>query len=254
MKPEIKNAFKFAFIKSIPILAGFSFLGISFGIYFRSCGFPIYFTLLTTVLIYAGSIEFLLVSMLLGPFSPLNVLFLTLMINSRQIFYAISMLDKYRHAGKFKKFLISGMVDESFSINYITEVPKDVDKNYFMFFITILLYFYWISGSLIGATFYSVIDFNLKGIDFVMTALFIVIFIGNWQQEKAHESSILGLCAAALSLAIFGPQYFIIPTLAIILIELTIRRKVINLKYPDKNDSTKSVTDQSKKNDVDITT
>ena len=226
-KKVIFQAFKAAFPQTVPILAGFLFLGITYGIYMNVCGFSFVYPMLMSLLIFAGSVEFIAVNMLLGAFNPLQALFLTLVINARHLFYGISMLDKYKNVGLKKIYLIFGMCDESFSINYSTHVPYGVDKGWFMFFVTLLNHLYWVCGATLGGIFGSFITFNTQGLDFVMPALFVVIFLEQWLKEKDHTSSILGIVLSLGALALFGRDDFIIPAMIAILIILTLLRKQI---------------------------
>ena len=139
--------------------------------------------------------------------------------------YGISMLDTYKGTGWKKFYLIFGMCDESFSINYTAEVPEDVDKGWFMFFVTLLNHFYWFFGATLGGIFGSLIHFNTEGLEFVMTAMFVVIFMEQWFKDKSHASAILGLGLSALCLLVFGADNFIIPAMLAILLVLTLLRK-----------------------------
>ena len=221
---KIKAAFFAAFPNTIPILAGFLFLGIAYGIYMNQSGFKFYYPMFMSFIIFAGSVEFATVSWLLGSFDPVNIFFLTLMINARHLFYGLSMLEKYNIPGWKKLYLIYGMCDESFSINATVDVPKDIDKGLFMFFVTILNQIYWVAGATIGGIFGSFIPFDTKGIEFVMTALFVVIFLENWLKEKDHSASVIGLFISFICLMIFKGTNFIIPSMIIILSVLTLLR------------------------------
>lgn len=221
---KIKAAFFAAFPNTIPILAGFLFLGIAYGIYMNQSGFKFYYPMFMSFIIFAGSVEFATVSWLLGSFDPVNIFFLTLMINARHLFYGLSMLEKYNIPGWKKLYLIYGMCDESFSINATVDVPKDIDKGLFMFFITMLNQIYWVAGATIGGIFGSFIPFDTKGIEFVMTALFVVIFLENWLKEKDHSASVIGLFISFICLMIFKGTNFIIPSMIIILSVLTLIR------------------------------
>ena len=221
---KIKAAFFAAFPNTIPILAGFLFLGIAYGIYMNQSGFKFYYPMFMSFIIFAGSVEFATVSWLLGSFDPLNIFFLTLMINARHLFYGLSMLEKYNIPGWKKLYLIYGMCDESFSINATVDVPKDIDKGLFMFFVTMLNQIYWVAGATIGGIFGSFIPFYTKGIEFVMTALFVVIFLENWLKEKDHSASVIGLFISFICLTIFKGTNFIIPSMIIILSVLTLLR------------------------------
>ena len=221
---KIKAAFFAAFPNTIPILAGFLFLGIAYGIYMNQSGFKFYYPMFMSFIIFAGSVEFATVSWLLGSFDPVNIFFLTLMINARHLFYGLSMLEKYNIPGWKKLYLIYGMCDESFSINATIDVPKDIDKGLFMFFVTMLNQIYWVAGATIGGIFGSFIPFDTKGLEFVMTALFVVIFLENWLKEKDHSASVIGLFISFICLMIFKGTNFIIPSMIIILSVLTLLR------------------------------
>ncbi len=220
----IRKAFQCAFPHTIPIFAGFWFLGLTYGIYMNISGFSFWYPCLMGLSIFAGSMEFVAVNLLLGAFDPLQTLVLTLMINARHLFYGISMLDKYKGTGWKKPYLIFGMCDESFSINYTARIPADIDRGWFMFFVTFLKHLYWFSGATLGGIFGSLIHFNTEGLDFVMTAMFVVIFMEQWLKEKRHESAWIGLGSSLICLILFGADHFIIPAMLVILALLTFLR------------------------------
>ena len=224
MFKKVKSAFFAAFPNTLPILAGFLVLGIAYGIYMNQSGFKFYYPMFMSFIIFAGSVEFATVSWLLGSFDPVNIFFLTLMINARHLFYGLSMLEKYNIPGLKKYYLIYGMCDESFSINATVDIPKDIDRGWFMFFVTLLNQIYWVSGATIGGIFGSFIPFDTEGIEFVMTALFVVIFLENWIKEDNHTASIIGLALSFICLAVFKDSNFIIPSMLIILAVLTMLR------------------------------
>ncbi len=218
------RALKTAFPYTIPIFAGFWFLGLTYGIYMNVSGFSFLYPMLMSLTIFAGSVEFVAVNMLLGAFNPLQALTMTLMINARHLFYGISMLDKFKGTGLKKIYLIFGMCDESFSINYTADIPEDVDRGLFMFFVTLLNHFYWFSGATLGGIFGSFIQFNTEGLSFVMTAMFVVIFMEQWLKDKKHTSALLGLGLSLICLLVFGADNFIIPAMIAILGVLTLLR------------------------------
>ena len=222
----IRKSFRCAFPHTIPIFAGFLFLGMTYGIYMQVSGFSFWYPCLMSLTIFAGSVEFITVNLLLGAFNPLQALALTLMINARHLFYGISMLDRYKGTGWKKPYLIFGMCDESFSINYTADIPADVDRGWFMFFVTFLNHLYWFSGATLGGIFGSLIHLNMEGLDFVMTAMFVVIFLEQWLKEKRHESSLIGLGVSLTCLILFGADNFIIPSMIAILAVLTLLRKL----------------------------
>ena len=224
-RQTIGRAFQAAFPYTIPILAGFLFLGITYGIYMRVSGFSFWYPMVMSLTIFAGSVEFVAANLLLGAFNPLQALALTLMINARHLFYGISMLDKYKNTGWKKFYLIFGMCDESFSINYTANIPADVDRGWFMFFVTLLNHCYWVVGATLGGLFGAMIPFNTEGLEFVLPAMFVVIFLDQWLKETNHTSGILGLTLSFLCLLAFGPSDFIIPSMLAILAVLTLLRK-----------------------------
>lgn len=221
------RALRAAFPYTIPIFAGFWFLGLTYGIYMNVSGFSFVYPMLMSLTIFAGSVEFITVNLLLGAFNPLQALFLTLMVNARHLFYGLSMLDKFRGLGWKKVYLIFGMCDESFSINYTAQIPPDVDRGWFMFFVTLLNHFYWFSGSTLGGVFGGLIQFNTEGLDFVMTAMFVVIFLNQWEKEKQHYSGIIGLAVPLVCLVLFGSGSFLLPSMVCILVLLLVLRKPI---------------------------
>jgi len=214
------SALATAFPHTLPIMAGFLFLGMSYGIYMQSKGFSFLYPMLMSITIFAGSMEFAAVNLLLGAFDPLQAFFMTLLVNARHLFYGISLLDKYRGTGIKKLYLIFGLCDESFSINCSVAPPKNVDKNEFMFFITLLNQCYWVAGATMGGIFGNFISFNTKGIEFVMTAMFVVIFLENWLKEKNHLSSLIGILLPVLCLIIFSKDGYIIPSMLAIMAAL----------------------------------
>lgn len=188
-------------------------------------GFSFWYPMLMSITIFAGSMEFVTVNLLLGAFNPLQAFVMALMINARHLFYGISMLDKYRGTGWKQCYLIFGMCDESFSINYTADIPEGVDKGWFMFFVTLLNQFYRFFGSTLGGVLGSFIHFNTEGLDFVLTALFVVIFLEQWLKDKDHTSSILGIVLSLLCLIAFGADDFMIPSMIAIAGVLTLLRK-----------------------------
>lgn len=232
-KKQIWKAFKAAFPHTIPIFAGFWFLALAYGILMNLNGFSFLYPTLMSMLIFGGSLEFIAVSMLMSAFAPIETLTVALLVQARHIFYGITMLDRYKGMGWKKFYLIFGMCDETFSINYSAEIPEDVDKGWFMFFVTLLNQIYWVSGAAMGGLLGSHLTFNTEGLDFVMTAMFIVIFMEQWKKEKKKHTALIGLGSTFLSLIIFGPDSFLIPSMLMILLFLTLFRKPIEAAYPE---------------------
>lgn len=220
-----RKALKAAFPHTLPILAGFLFLGLAYGIYMNASGFSFWYPMFMSLLIFGGSLEFVAVEMLLSPFAPLQVFVMTLLIQARHLFYGLSMLDKFKGMGWKKFYLIFGMCDETFSVNYTANIPEDVDKGWFMFFVTLLDQIYWVTGATLGGLVGSLLKFDTSGISFVMTAMFVVIFLDRWLKEKNHASSVIGLLTAFVCLLCFGADSFMLPTMAAIIIILAASRK-----------------------------
>ena len=226
-----RTALRAAFPYTVPILAGFLFLGTAYGVYMNLSGFPAVYPMVMSLTIFAGSMEFVAVNLLLGAFDPLGALALTLMVNARHLFYGIAMLDKYRSVPGWKrKYLIFGMCDESFSINCAAQVPEGVDRGWFYFFVTLLNQCYWVCGATLGGLFGSLLDFDLEGLEFVMTALLTVLFLEQLLKEKDHTSALLGLGMSLLCLLVFGSESFVIPSMLAILGGLTLLRGPLEKK------------------------
>lgn len=214
-----KKAFQAAFPYTLPICVGFLLLGMSYGFMMRSKGFSFLYPLFMSMFIFAGSMEFVTVNLLLSAFHPLSAFFLALMVNARHLFYGISMLGKYKNVGWKKFYLIYGMCDETFSVNCTAKIPEDVDEGWFMFFVTLLNQIYWVGGATLGALLGYVIHFDTTGIEFVMTALFVVMFLNQWEEKGAdHKAALTGVGASLLCLLVFGGQNFILPAMALIIV------------------------------------
>ncbi|WP_418441738.1 AzlC family ABC transporter permease [Anaerotignum lactatifermentans] len=221
----MKKAFKAAVPHTLPICIGFLFLGMSYGFLMRSKGFSFIYPMLMSLFIFAGSMEFVTVNLLLSTFNPLHAFLLALMVNARHLFYGVSMLQKYQNVGLKKLYLIYGMCDESFTINCTVTPPPDINKGWFMFFVTLLNHIYWVSGATLGALLGYVIHFDTTGIEFVMTALFVVMFINQWSETEHHTSAFIGIGCSLLCLLLLGSENFILPAMVLIIICFTLARK-----------------------------
>ncbi len=215
------QALKAAFPHTVPIFTGFIFLGIAYGILMASKGFGLGWTLLMSIAVYAGSMQYVAIPLLASSFNPLYALMMALIVNARHLFYGVSMLKKFEGTGKFKPYLIFYMSDETFSVLCSTEPPPGVDRTYFMVFVTLLDQIYWAVGSAIGALLGGLIKFNTHGLDFALTALFVVIFLSQWEAQKEHRPAVIGLASSVLCLVILGKGNFVLPAMATILIVLT---------------------------------
>ena len=226
MKRNLTRAFKLAFPYTIPIFTGFLFLGFAYGVYMRSLGFSPIYPMIMCFTIFAGSLEFLAGNILLGVFNPIQAFLVGFAVNARHIFYGLSLLDKYKNAGKKKLYMIYALCDETFSVNVTLNDIEGVDKEDIYFAVTILNQGYWVFGTYLGALFGGVLSINTQGLDFVMTALFIVIFLDYYFKNKQAFSSAMGFILSIASLLIFGKDNFIIPTMvSIVVILLAFRGK-----------------------------
>ena len=221
MKKHI-SALKAAFPHTIPILSGYLVLGSAFGILMNSNGIPLFWTLFSSIFIYAGSMQFVTIALLASGFDLIGAFMMTLMVNARHIFYGISFLVKYRNMGHIKPYLILSLTDETFSLLCSVKPPIGVPDKWFYFYISLLNHIYWISGSFLGGIIGGLLPFKARGLEFVLTALFVVIFIDQWKTSKNHLSAIIGIISALICRMIFGATDFIFPSMILILLSVTL--------------------------------
>ena len=218
---------KVAFPYTLPILAGFGFLGMAHGILMTKAGLGVFYSLGMAIIVFGGSLEYVAMELLLAAFAPGTAFFTALLVQARHLFYGIAMLDRYKGLGWKRFYLIFGMCDESFSINYTAQIPEGVDEGRFMFCVTLLNQLYWVTANVIGGLLGGLITFDVAGLDFVMTAMFVVIFLEQWLKEERHGTALIGVGASVVCLTVFGPDSFLLPTMACILVLLTVFRKPI---------------------------
>lgn len=216
-----------AFPYTLPIFAGFWFLAFAYGFYMHTLGFNFLYPTLMAMVIFGGSLEFVTVSMLISPFAPWQDFIVALTVQARHLFYGLSMLEKYKGSGWKKPFLIFWMCDETFALNYSATIPYDIDRHWYMFWVSFLNYIYWVSGALMGGLLGNVLHFNSRGLSFVMTTMFVVIFLEQWLKEGKHYTALIGFVFSIGSLLIFGADNFIIPAMVGMLAALTVLRKPI---------------------------
>ncbi|WP_225361544.1 AzlC family ABC transporter permease [Limosilactobacillus reuteri] len=209
----MRNEVRYTFQKTSPVMLVFLFLGASYGIYMYKLGFNFLYPLLMAATIFAGSVEFVIGNLLVQSFQPLTVLVLTALVNSRHIFYGITMLKKYSNTGKLKPILIFGMCDESFSLNATLKVPDSLDRSYAYFYIIAFNYFSWVAGAGLGGLLGGMINLNLAGLDFVMTALFIVLFTEQLKNARTQRDALIGLVFAIICLLFCNKNAFLLVTL-----------------------------------------
>lgn len=232
----MKKTIKYAFIKSLPVMAGYIVLGIGFGIISEKNGYGILWALAMSVFIYAGSMQYVTVSLLSSGANLLAVALTTLMVNARHLFYGISMLEPYKNSGKYKPYLIFGLTDETYSLVCRNDVPENISFHQYSFWLTLFNQSYWIIGSVIGATIGSIIKFNTAGVEFAMTALFITVFVEQWRSTKNHIPALIGLFSSIICLIIFGKDNFLIPSMVLISIILCLTSKWNTNKEEQNNE------------------
>lgn len=216
---NLKSAFKVAFPLTLPVLTGYLFLGMAYGILMNDHGFSILWTILMSAIVFAGALQYAAVTLLASTFNPLLAFLLALLVNIRHLFYGISMLDRYKGL-KGKTFMIFGMADEAFSINVAHKVPKDQDPSAFYFATTILCYGYWQLSTISGHLLAFFIPDSIKGLDFVLTALFFVMFLNQWKTKDHRKYLVVGVLMTVLALGLFGKTNFLMGAMVFILIAL----------------------------------
>ena len=212
----MKTNAKTAFLATLPVMAGYVVLGTGFGILLYSKGYGSPWVLAMSLLIYAGSMQYLAVDLLTGGASLIAGALTTLMVNARHLFYGISMIGKYKDTGAFKPYLIFALTDETYSLN-CGALPEGItDAPTYYFLVSVFNHSYWMAGSLLGALLGSVIPFNTKGIDFALTALFVTVFVEQWLSTKDHLPALIGVVSSVVCLILFGADGFLIPAMLLI--------------------------------------
>ena len=222
---ELRNrTIRQAFLKSIPVLAGYVVLGIGFGILMRDAGYGVLWTAAMSLFIYAGSLQYVGVGLLAGGASVLTTAITSLMVNARHLFYSISMIDKYKDSGKYKPYMIFALTDETYSLLCDGMTPSGVEPNQYRFLVSLFNHSYWVAGSIIGSLLGAVLPFSTEGIEFSMTALFVAAFTEQWLTTKDHVPALTGLICTLLCLIVFGKDNFLIPAMLLITLVLTLLR------------------------------
>lgn len=225
----MKNTLKFAFIKSLPVLAGYIVLGFGFGILSEQNGYGIWWAIAMSVFIYAGSMQYVTVSLLASGASLITAALTALMVNARHLFYGITMIEPYKGAGKFKPYLIFGLTDETYSLVCSGKAPEGVNFHLYSFFVSLLNQSYWVLGSLLGALAGALIPLDFRGVEFAMTALFLTVFVEQWKSTKNHIPAVIGVLCTVLSLVIFGSEHFLIPAMIAITLFLSLGKRLIEI-------------------------
>ena len=215
---------KQAFIKTVPVMAGYVVLGAGFGILLRNAGYGVLWAFAMSLFIYAGSMQYVGVSLITGGASIFTTTLTTVMVNARHLFYSISMVDRYKDAGKYKPYMIFGLTDETYSLLCDGKTPEGADPAYYRFLVSIFNQSYWVTGSVLGSLLGTVLPFSTEGIEFSMTALFIASFTGQWMSTGDHIPTLTGLLSTLVCLVLFGPDRFLIPAMLLITLVLTLLR------------------------------
>jgi len=220
-----KQALKTAFLDTVPVMTGYLFLGFGFGIVMHQSGYGFLWTFAMSLFIYAGSMQYMAVSLLTSGAGLLTTAMTTFVVNARHLFYGISMVDAYKGAGKKKPYLIFALTDETYSLVSQNQIPEGISRHSYCFLVSLFDHIYWVTGSVLGSLAGSLLPINYEGIEFVLTALFVTIFVEQWLSTKNHAPAIIGVAATAACLAIFGKDVFLIPSMVIIALLLTLMRK-----------------------------
>lgn len=224
MKPSRLQTARLAFLKSLPVMAGYIILGTGFGILLRGAGYGAPWAFAMSALIYAGSMQFVGVGLIAGGASVLATILTTVMVNARHLFYSISMISLYRDAGKYKPYMVFALTDETYSLLSDGRVPEGVDPHLYRFLVSLFNHSYWVAGSVLGSLVGSALPFPTTGIEFSMTALFIASFTEQWLAGGSRVPALVGLACSLACLLVFGPGRFLIPAMLLITAALTLLR------------------------------
>ena len=211
-----KHAVKTAFLDTVPVMTGYVFLGFGFGIVMHQSGYSPLWSIAMSLLIYAGSMQYVAVGLLTGGAGFLTTALTTVVVNARHLFYGISMVDAYKDAGKRKPYMIFALTDETYSLVSRNQIPEGISHHNYCFLVSLFDHSYWVGGTALGALAGNLLPLNFQGIEFVLTALFVTIFVEQWLSNKNHLPAITGVVSSALCLMIFGKDIFLIPSMALI--------------------------------------
>lgn len=234
---KIDMTWEYAFKKSLPIMAGYVVLGMGFGVLLETKGYGVGWAFLMSCFIYAGSMQYVTIDLLTSGASLISAALMTLMVNARHLFYGISMIERYRDTSPYKPYLIFALTDETYSVVCSGDVPEGVDEKKYFFLVSLFSQCYWIIGCVTGSLLGTVLNFNSTGIDFSMTALFLVVFVEQWRSTKNHISAVVGVGASLICLLIFGADQFLIPAMVSITVLLTVLRKNLNVEVEGESEN-----------------
>ena len=219
-----KRTFREAFIATTPVMAGYIVLGMGFGVLLSTKGYGPLWAFAMSGFIYAGSMQYLAIDLLTGGASLITAALTTLLVNARHLFYGISMVEGYRGMGKRKPYAIFALTDETYSLVCQDDRPTQEERHQYAFRVSVLNQIWWVSGSRIGSLLGEIIPFDVTGIDFALTALFVTVFVEQWKSSADHIPALMGVCSSVLCLLVFGPGHFLIPAMILITFVLTLYR------------------------------
>ena len=220
-----KHGWQAAFLDTLPVMTGYVFLGFGFGILLYEKGYGVWWALAMSLFIYAGSIQYVAISLMTGGASLITAALTTLMVNARHLFYGISMVEAYKGTGKKKPYLVFALTDETYSLVSKNQHPEGISYHRYCFLVSLFDHFYWVAGSVLGSLAGRMIPINYEGIDFVLTALFVTIFVEQWLSTKNHLPAVVGVSATGICLWLFGADIFLIPSMLLIAAILLLARK-----------------------------
>ena len=223
-----KNLLKTVFIRTIPIMTGYVVLGIGFGVLLQKAGYSWIWALVMGLTMYSGTMQYVGVDLLSSGASIITTAVMALVVNARYIFYGLPMIDRYKNSGWKKPWLIFGLTDENFALLCSTEAPEGSSDHLYCLLVTIFDHCYWMIGCVLGVLLGSAMKFNTTGIEFVMTALFITVFVDQWRETKQHLPALSGIGVTLICLLIFGKENFLIPSMVLIVVVLSLFRKIID--------------------------
>lgn len=247
----MKQAMKAAFPVTIPVLLGYLSTGIAFGLLFENAGYNFIWTFFTSLIVYAGAMQFVAVSFFYGGIGLIQVAIMTLVVNFRHIFYGLSFLERFNGMGLKKWYMVFALTDETYSLLCGGKVPEGVDEKKFLFSTAFLNQCYWIIGSVIGSLAGSLLTFDTTGMDFAMTALFIVIFLEQWKSYASHIPALIGLAGSVTVLIVIGPDNLIIPSMALIVAAFMLARKQIEGRMKETTPGAEIREEQNEEGDRD---
>lgn len=228
------STLRYSFFATLPVMAGYLVLGIGFGVLLEAKGYGWWWAALMSLTIYAGSMQYVAIDLISGGASVATAAIMTVMVNIRHLFYGLTMVDRYHDAGRKKPYLIFALTDETFSLVCAPELPDGVDEKRYYFFVSLFDQCYWIAGSVIGGAAGAALSFNSAGIEFAMTALFVVIFLEQWEKAECHIPAVCGIAVSVICRLIFGASGFLIPAMAGILVSMLLARRFLQKEKEQK--------------------